>query len=172
MYYRRSKMRRKSSSHEIVQEIRIAILVAARLHILRTKHVVIRMVLLPLELLALALLLLIPSLLLLARLAFVMALLLKEFFLFGAEIGEFLDAGLVQAVDDGVLADFDEDLFDELLVVEGDLSRGHGAVFLEVGPWCVDDGDVILFVSCTIESASRGLLVFGEGRTVDRVRFC
>lgn len=99
-------------SHKIVQKVRIAILVAACLHIFRAKHVVIRMVLLPFQLLTLTLFLLLPRLLLISLLAFIMALLLQEVFLLSSEIGELFDAGLVQAIDDGVLADPDEDFLD------------------------------------------------------------
>jgi len=34
------------------------------------------------------------------------------------------------------------------LVLEADLADVHAAVLFEVGPWRVDDGDVVLFVAC------------------------
>ena len=33
------------------------------------------------------------------------------------------------------------------LVLEADLADVHAAVLFEVGPWRVDDGDVVLFVT-------------------------
>lgn len=58
-----------------------------------------------------------------------------------------LDLGLVEAVDDGVLALDDEDALDLALVLEADLADGHAAVLLEVRPGRVDDGDVVLLVA-------------------------
>lgn len=36
---------------------------------------------------------------------------------------------------------------DLLVVLEAYLAHGHAAVLLEVGPWGVDDGDVVLLVT-------------------------
>lgn len=57
------------------------------------------------------------------------------------------DTGLVQAVDDGVLALRDEDALDLAVVLEADLADGHAAVLLEIRPRRVDDGDVVLLVA-------------------------
>lgn len=35
------------------------------------------------------------------------------------------------------------------------MTGGHRAILVEVGPWRVDDGDVILFVSCRWLSVSK-----------------
>lgn len=64
------------------------------------------------------------------------------------EVGlRLLDAGLVEAVDDGVLALGDEHALDLARVLEADLADGHAAVLLQVGPGRVDDGDVVLLVA-------------------------
>lgn len=63
------------------------------------------------------------------------------------QVGLLLDLGLVEAVDDDVLAGGDEDLLDLALVLEADLAHGHAAVLLKVGPRRVDDGDVVLLVA-------------------------
>lgn len=34
-----------------------------------------------------------------------------------------------------------------LLVLKADLTHGHAAVLLQVRPWCVDDRNVVLFVT-------------------------
>lgn len=84
--------------------------------------------------------------------------------LFLLEIRLLFDFGLVEAVDDGVLALGDEDSLDLLgisflpardglrgyylaLVLEADLADGHAAVLLEVGPWRVDNGYVVFLVA-------------------------
>lgn len=63
------------------------------------------------------------------------------------EVGVLLDLGLVEAVDDGVLALRDEDALDLALVLEADLAGGHAAILLQVGPGRVDDGDVVFLVA-------------------------
>lgn len=63
------------------------------------------------------------------------------------EVGVLLDLGLIEAVDDGVLALGDEDLLDLAGVLEADLAGGHAAVLLEVGPRRVDDRHVVLLVA-------------------------
>lgn len=63
------------------------------------------------------------------------------------QVGLLLDLGLVEPVDDGVLALGHEDLLDLAMVLEADLPDGHAAVLLEVGPRRVDDGDVVLLVA-------------------------
>jgi len=69
-------------------------------------------------------------------------------FLLLQEVGlRILDTGLVQAVDDGVLALNDEEALDLARVLEADLADGHTAILLEVRPRRVDDGDVILLVA-------------------------
>lgn len=105
-------MYRDIVSHKIIQKVLSTILIAAIHHILLTKHIIISMILLPFQLFPLAPLLLLPLLLLFARFALAMSLLLERFFLFGAEVGEFLDSGLVEAVDDGILAGSYEDFAD------------------------------------------------------------
>lgn len=85
--------------------------------------------------------------------------------LFLLEIRLLFDFGLVEAVDDWVLALGDEDSLDLpgisvcslpawdrgdfylALVLEADLADGHAAVLLEVGPWRVDDGYVVFLVA-------------------------
>lgn len=70
------------------------------------------------------------------------------FLLLLKEVGlHLLDPGLVEAVDDGVLALDDEDALDLALVLEADLAGGHAAILLEVRPGRVDDGDVVLLVA-------------------------
>lgn len=54
---------------------------------------------------------------------------------------------LVETVDDGVLALGDQDALYFAGVLEADLADLHAAVFLEVGPWCVDDCDVVFLVA-------------------------
>lgn len=73
---------------------------------------------------------------------------LQNLFSLHGEVWEFLNLGLVEAVDDGVHAGLDEDFLDFLLVFETDLAGGHAAILLEVGPWGVDDGDVVSLVTC------------------------
>ncbi len=63
------------------------------------------------------------------------------------EVGLLLDLGLVEAVDDGVLALGDEDLPDLARVLEADLADGHAAVLLQVRPGRVDDRHVVLLVA-------------------------
>lgn len=82
------------------------------------------------------------------------------------QIGFLLNLGLVETVDDGVLALDDEhalDLWhrrsvfsphsrrqgktDLSLVLEADLADLHASILFEIGPGRVDDGDVILFVA-------------------------
>ena len=67
--------------------------------------------------------------------------------LFLLEVGLLLYLGLVEAVDDGVLALGHEDTLDLLVVLEADLADVHAAILLEVRPRRVDDGDVVLFVA-------------------------
>lgn len=78
-----------------------------------------------------------------------------------------LNLGLVESVDDGIFPLSHKDPLDLvkkseneiprclgggetaylLVVVEGDLTDCHAAILLEVRPWCVNDGDVILLVT-------------------------
>ena len=58
-----------------------------------------------------------------------------------------LHLGLVEAVDNVVLPLRNEDTLDLALVLEAYLPHVHGAILLEIGPWCVDDGDVVLLVA-------------------------
>lgn len=135
------------SSHEIILPILRTILVTRPLHILLGEDIVIRMVLLPLLLLPL---LHHPRLLLLpdkTRRLVALPQLLQPILALLLQIRLLLDLGLVEAVDDGVLALRDEDALHLPRVLEGDLPDGHGAVLLEVGPRRVDDGDVVLLVA-------------------------
>lgn len=135
-------------SHKIREIPIIPILVATPLHIFLRKDIIIRMLSLPL---------LFPSLfcdslllnhpLLCSRVLHLVSR-LQNFFSFHGEIRELLDLGLVETVDDGVYAGLNEDFLDFLLVFEADLAGGHAAILLEVGPWRVDDGDVVSFVTC------------------------
>ena len=58
--------------------------------------------------------------------------LLGSVFLLLSEVWELFDLCLVEAVDDGVLAFWDIDAFDLLLVLEADLTGGHTAILLQV----------------------------------------
>ena len=112
-------------SHKIIQEVLPTILIATIQHVLLTKHIIISMILLPFQLFPLAFLQLLSLPLLIARFTLTVSLLLLRFFLFGAEIGEFLDSGFVESVYDGVLAGSDEDFSDEFGIVEGYLACCH-----------------------------------------------
>ena len=92
-------------------------------------------------LLSFGFLLSLPSLLLfsLDTLRFPFLLLIR--FTLGAEVGIFLYLRFVEAVDNGILAHGHMDLAHGAMRVEGYLACGHGGVFAEVGPWCVDYGD-------------------------------
>lgn len=83
------------------------------------------MVLLPLQLLALALLLVILVPLLLALFPLIPPLLRPVLLFLSAQVREFLNARLVEAVNYCVLALADEYLAHELLVMEGYLARCH-----------------------------------------------
>ena len=63
------------------------------------------------------------------------------------QIRMLLDLGLVEPVDDGVLALGHKYTLDLLVVMKADLTSSHAAVLLEIGPWRVDDGDVVLLVA-------------------------
>lgn len=76
-----------------------------------------------------------------------LALRLHDLVTLSGEVGELLNLGLVQAVDDGVNACRHEDLLHLLVIVKADLACGHGAILLQVAPWRVDDGDIVFLVS-------------------------
>jgi hypothetical protein len=63
------------------------------------------------------------------------------------QIGILFDFRLIQAIHNRILPLLDIDSLDQLLIMESNLARGHVAAFLEVAPWGVDDGDVVLFVA-------------------------
>jgi hypothetical protein len=63
------------------------------------------------------------------------------------QVGVRFDLGLIEAVDDGVLALGDEYPLDLLVVLEAHLANRHAAILLKVGPGGVDDGDVVLLVA-------------------------
>jgi hypothetical protein len=44
------------------------------------------------------------------------------------------------------------------LVFEADLTNCHTAIFLEIGPWCVYDGDIVFLVACRSEYQSAVVL--------------
>lgn len=69
----------------------------------------------------------------------VVSLLLKVWFL--------LYLCLVEAVDDGVLALGHEDALDLAGVFEADLADFHAAILLQVGPWGIDDCNIVLLVA-------------------------
>jgi hypothetical protein len=75
------------------------------------------------------------------------------------EVWLLLNLCLVKTVDDGVLALWDEDALYFAGVLEADLTDFHAAVFLEVGPWCVDDCDVVFLVAsdAVLDTACLGL---------------
>jgi hypothetical protein len=73
--------------------------------------------------------------------------LLQAVILLLLEVGLLLYFGLVETVDDAVLALRDEDALDFAGIFEADLADFHGAIFFEVGPGGVDDGDVVFFVT-------------------------
>lgn len=82
-----------------------------------------------------------------------------------------LGLGLVQPVDDCVFALWHEDAFDETWVFKRNLANVHGAVFFQVGPGRVYDGDVVFFVTLRggdLMSVVMGLGGRGEGRTNPR----
>lgn len=58
-----------------------------------------------------------------------------------------LNLGLVQTVDNRILARAHVDPLDLLVVLEADLTGRHGAILLQVRPGRVDDGDVVLLVA-------------------------
>ena len=58
-----------------------------------------------------------------------------------------LDLGLVKPIDDRVFALGHEYPLDLLVVMKADLTGGHTAVLLQVGPRRVDDGDIVLLVA-------------------------
>ena len=72
----------------------------------------------------------------------------QNFFSLHGEVWKLFDLGLVETVDDGVYAGLDKDFLHFLLILEADLTGGHAAVLLEVGPRRVDDGDVVSLVTC------------------------
>jgi hypothetical protein len=140
------RKRPQEKLHEIILPILIPVLVARADHVLLGEELVVGVILLPLLLLPLlgdAGFLLLPGLLLGESFP---PQLLETVLLLLAEVGVLLDFGLVEAVDDGVLALGDEDASDLLLILEADLADGHAAVLAEVGPGGVDDGDVVLLV--------------------------
>jgi hypothetical protein len=63
------------------------------------------------------------------------------------QIGLLLHLCLVEAVDNGVFALRDKNALDFAGVLEADLADFHAAILFEVGPWCVDDCDIILLVA-------------------------
>jgi hypothetical protein len=63
------------------------------------------------------------------------------------QIGLLLHLCLVEAIDNRVLALGHEDALDFARVLEANLANFHAAVLLEVGPWCVDDCDIVLLVA-------------------------
>ena len=63
------------------------------------------------------------------------------------QVGLPLDLRLVETVDYGVFSLGNEDTLDFLGVFEGYLADIHGTVLFEVGPWSVDDGDVVFLVA-------------------------
>lgn len=63
------------------------------------------------------------------------------------EVRLLLNLCLVEAVDDRVLALGDQDALHFAGVLEANLADLHAAVFLEVGPWCIDDCDVVFLVA-------------------------
>ena len=77
------------------------------------------------------------------------------------EVRKFLFLCLVEAVDDRILADRNENLLCELRVMEGDLSGSYGGILSQVGPRCVNDCNVVLFI--TWQTVGKLLQV---GRTV------
>lgn len=146
-------MNRKSKSHKVVKEIGVAIMIATGLHVLLSHQVIVRMVLLPFQLFVFPLLLLFPGFLFFSVFALLSPFYFHVFFLLGAKVGELLDAGLVESIDDRIFSFLDEDLTDLLRIVERYLTAFHGSVFKEVRPWCINDGDVILFISCSVHSS-------------------
>lgn len=120
------------ASHEIIEEIRIPVLITAGLHIFRTEYVVVCMVFLPLKLLPFPLLVLFLFPQLLAYLSFVMSFFPEELIFLGPKVRVFLNASLVESVDDGVLSLAHQNLADKLGVMEGDLTSGHRAILGEV----------------------------------------
>lgn len=69
-----------------------------------------------------------------------------------AQVRVLLDLGLVETVDDGVLALNHVNALDLLVILEADLAHCHAAVLFQVGPWRVDDSNVVLLVACATAS--------------------
>ena len=143
-YYKSEALR---GLHEVILPSLIPILVARFHHVLLSKELIVGMILLPLllgPLLLETILLLLPRqhrrLVLLAQFLEVVLLLLPQ-------VRVLLNLGLVKTVDDGVFALRNQNALDLLLVLKADLAHGHAAVLLEVGPWRVDDCDVVLLVT-------------------------
>jgi hypothetical protein len=63
------------------------------------------------------------------------------------QVGLLLHLCLVEAVDNGVFALRDKNALDFAGVLEADLADFHAAILFEVGPWCVDDCDIVLLVA-------------------------
>ena len=99
------------------------------------------MVLLIPLLLSFGFLLSLPSLLLLSLDALRFPFLLLIRLTLGAEVRIFLYLRFIEAVNNGILAHRHMNFAHGALRVEGYLACGHGGVFAEIGPWCVDYGD-------------------------------
>jgi hypothetical protein len=63
------------------------------------------------------------------------------------QVGLLLHLCLVETVDNGILALRYEYALNFAGILEADLANFHAAVLLEVGPWGVDDCDVVFLVS-------------------------
>lgn len=86
------------------------------------------------------------------------------------EVGVLFFLCLVEPVDDGVFPLGHQYLLDLLVVLEADLTRGHAAILLEVGPGGVDDGDVVLLVAWASQRAMEEVLrSLGHLPTLDGV---
>jgi hypothetical protein len=81
-----------------------------------------------------------------------------------SQIRVFLDLGLVQAVDNRILALAHIHPPDLLVVLETHLTRRHGAILLQVRPRRVDDSDVVFLVALD-------RVGFGQLRTVHEQLF-
>lgn len=83
-----------------------------------------------------------------------------------------LNLCLVKTVDDGVLALGNQDALYFAGVLEADLADLHAAVFLEVGPWCVDDCDVVFLVALCGMSDMPWEGIKGRKCTLDGIGLC
>src|SRR5271168_3954307 len=154
-------MIRSRLSKEIILRIHtLPILITTCRDVFFIHHVIVSMIfLIPLQFPLFAFFLL-SALLLLPRHPLDFPFLSYVFFSFRMEIRKFLFLCLVESVDDRILADRNENLLCELRVMEGNLSGSHGGILSQVGPRCVNDCNVVLFI--TWQTVGKFVQSFGQ----------